>query len=117
MCSLAYIGFSGLALWCRMRGVNAPDKFDKFDFTELVLRLKELPEDERLDEVRDELTRTRALVIRDSTRKFQHQLYTGRVERLMRHLKGTDVARELTPSEVQAYALLSAQPPLAAAAG
>jgi hypothetical protein len=96
-----------------MRDVNAPEKFD---FTELVLRLKELPADERLDETRDELTRTRALVIRDATRKFQHQLYIGRVERLLRHLKGTDVTRELTPTEVQAYALLSAQPPLAAAA-
>lgn len=89
---------------------------EKFDFAEFVIGLKASPPENRRDKVQQECWRARDLTIRESGAKFQQQLYVGRLERLARHLKGIDVSRELTPSEVQAYALLLDTPAPAAPA-
>ncbi len=88
---------------------------EKFDFPKFVEDLREYSPEDRREKVNREHQRVKEMTIRESGQKFQQQLYVGRLERLGRHLKGIDVSRELTPSEVQAYSLLSGTPAAPAA--
>lgn len=83
---------------------------EQFDFVAFGASLQGLSREEQRTQVREELARARAMVVREPTWKFKQQIYVRRLERLARHLAGEEVAHESTPTEIDAYALLSGPP-------
>ena len=81
---------------------------EKFDFVEFVSTLRDLSSQGQRGRVAEELTRMQAMLVRESSGKFEQQIYMRRVERLSRFLGGQDVTADLTPSEKRAYELLTA---------
>ena len=81
---------------------------EKFDFVEFVSTLRDLSSQDQRGRVTEELARMQAMLVRESSGKFEQQIYMRRVERLSRFLEGQDVAADLTPSEKRAYELLTA---------
>ena len=88
---------------------------EHYDITEFVADLGKVPEPWRPTKVGNELERVKALTVRDAAKRFQQQMYVARLERLLRHLKGEDVSKELTPTERAAHQLLAPTPAAPAA--
>ena len=83
------------------------DGQEKFAFSTFVPSLRGLSQEDQRTRVREEVKRISELVVREPSRIFQQQLYLQRLKRLSRFLTGEEVASELTPSEAQAYTLLT----------
>ena len=81
---------------------------EKFDFVEFVSTLRDLSPQGQRGRVAEEVTRMQMMLVRESSGKFEQQIYLRRVERLSQFLGGQDVAADLTPSEKRAYELLTA---------
>lgn len=81
-----------------------------FDFPGLLSTLKHLGSGDQRARIEEEVRRVRELVIRDSSVRFQQQMYLRRLERLLHYFEGHNVTSELTPSEKRAYALLADTP-------
>jgi hypothetical protein len=80
---------------------------EQFDFVAFGESLRGLPRQEQRDRVQGELARMQGMVVREPSLKFKQQIYLRRLERLSRFLAGEDVAMELTPTEIEAYALIA----------
>jgi hypothetical protein len=92
---------------------------EQFDFVAFGESLRGLQSQEQRDRVQAEMARMQGMVVREPSLKFKQQLYLRRVERLSRFMAGEEVAMELTPTEIEAYALIAtplAEEPRAAAA-
>jgi len=92
---------------------------EHFDFVAFGESLRGLPRQEQRDRVQAEMVRMHGMVVREPSLKFKQQIYLRRVERLSRFMAGEEVAMELTPTEIEAYALIAtplAEGPRAAAA-
>jgi hypothetical protein len=92
---------------------------EQFDFVAFGESLRGLPRQEQRDRVQAEMVRMHGMVVREPSLKFKQQIYLRRVERLSRFMAGEEVAMELTPTEIEAYALIAtplAEEPRAAAA-
>jgi len=92
---------------------------EQFDFVAFGESLRGLPRQEQRDRVQAEMARMQGMVVREPSLKFRQQLYLRRLERLSRFMAGEEVAMELTPTEIDAYALIATPPaeePRAAAA-
>jgi pyruvate/2-oxoglutarate dehydrogenase complex dihydrolipoamide acyltransferase (E2) component len=90
---------------------------EQFDFVAFGESLRGLPRQEQRDQVQAELARMHGMVVREPSLKFKQHIYLRRLERLGRFLAGEEVSMELTPTEIEAYALISSppEPPPAAA--
>lgn len=82
----------------------------QFDFVAFSESLRGLLHQEQRDRVHAELARMQSTVVREPSLKFKQQIYLRRLERLSRFLAGEDVSLELTPTEIEAYALISTPP-------
>jgi hypothetical protein len=83
---------------------------EQFDFVAFGESLRGLPRQEQRDRVQAELVRMHGMVVREPSLKFKQQIYLRRLDRLSRFMAGEEVAMELTPTEIEAYALISTPP-------
>lgn len=87
---------------------------EQFDFVGFGASLRGVPRHDQRERVHEELGRVRNMPVREPSWKFKQHIYLRRLERLGRHLAGEDVSLELTPTEIEAYTLLSSPPEPAA---
>jgi hypothetical protein len=87
---------------------------DSFDLSSFAQTVAQYPAAERAAQVDAEMKRVRGMTVRDSSKRFNQQMYITRLERLGRALAGHDVSGELTPSERHVHALLLAPPAVVA---
>lgn len=83
---------------------------EQFDFVAFSSTLRGLPREKQRLTVRVETGRAREVTVREPSVKFKQQIYVRRLERLGRFLGGEDVSMELTPTEIEAYALITSPP-------